>query len=79
MRFDSSGNITVVESLSSRITQNSDENNFLDCKIVGIFALVANEIACTLRANDLEQGANVECTCIWPTLVCAISYTKSLK
>jgi len=32
----------------------------IDCKTVRIFALVANEIACTLRAKDLERGANVE-------------------
>ena len=48
------------DGLSSRIAQHSHENNYIDCKTARIFALVANEIACTLRAKDLERGANVE-------------------
>lgn len=66
MRFDSSGNITVVELVSSRITQNSDENNYIDCKTVRIFALVANDIVLPLRAKDLERDANVEWVLLHP-------------
>ena len=32
----------------------------VDCKTARIFALVAHEIASTLRAKDLERGRKVE-------------------
>ena len=58
--FNNNKTLENSDILSSRIAQNSDVNNYIDCKTARIFALVANEIACTLRTKDLERGANVE-------------------
>ena len=59
-RFNDNKTLENSDVLSSRIAQHSHENNYIDCKTARIFALAANEIACTLRAKDLERGANVE-------------------
>ena len=59
-RFNDNKTLENSDVLSSRIAQHSHENNYIDCKTARIFALVANEIACTLRAKGLERGANVE-------------------
>ena len=59
-RFNNNKTLENCDVLSSRIAQHSHENNYIDCKTARIFALVANEIACTLRAKELKRGANVE-------------------